>query len=108
MLIFNTPISNRYKYLKINAKTNKNGTFGSYYTSRFGIAGTTSSSDISVTNDLSGYSIIDWTNSSRLTDYNNYTTFTLDISNVTNPQFYVYLHNCDTDFYISKIWLSNY
>ena len=43
----------------------------------------------------------------KLDNVSSYTTYTLDLSNVSNTSYYIYLHNCDTTFYIQKVWLTN-
>lgn len=46
-------------------------------------------------------------NGQSSTDVTSFKTFTLDLSSVKNSTYYVGVHNCDSDFYVQKIWLTN-
>ena len=107
-VVFTKAISNNYRYLKITAKTSKNSTYGTYYKTQFGIkSDTTFDEDAVPLNAIKRFYIINYSDSSKLTNYTSYTTFTLDLSSVTNSSYYIYLYNCDTTAYIQKIWLTN-
>ena len=107
-LSFTQAFSNNYRYLKITARAIKSSTYGEYYGARFGVQSQpTSDNDGVVSNVLLRYIIIDWYYSDKLENYNDYTTFTLDLSSVNASSYYVFLNNCDSKFYIQKVWLTN-
>ena len=104
-LSFTTLFANNYRYLKVTARASKNSNYGTYYLARFGIQSQPTASNIGiVTNVLKNYDLINYSN--KTSNITSYTTFTLDLNGI-NSSYYVYLNNCDTTFYIQKVWLTN-
>lgn len=96
--------NNNYRYLKVIAKTRKNNRWGQYNISRFFVSSSTSTTEGMPDNVLANYFIA---NGQSYTDITSFQTFTLDLSSVKNSSYYVGVHNCDSDFYVQRIWLSN-
>ena len=103
-LVEKQAISNKYRYLKILAKSKKNNRYGSYNISNFFVSSSASTSNGMPNNILKDYFIANGQSSSDITSYQ---TFKLDLSSVKNSTYYVGVHNCDSDFYVQRIWLSN-
>lgn len=96
--------NNNYRYLKVIAKTRKNNRWGQYNISDFFVSSSTSTTEGIPNNVLANYFIA---NGQSSTDITSYQTFKLDLSSVKNSSYYVGVHNCDSDFYVQRIWLSN-
>lgn len=103
-VIFNNTFNNNYRYLKVIAKATRNTTYGNYNVARFFVTKTTTMNDGMPTGVLANYYITD---ESRANSVTSFTTFTLDLNSVTNSTYYVGLHDCDSDYYIQKVWLTN-
>ena len=105
-LVFDTPFSNSYRYLKVVAKATKNSKYGTVHLARYGIMPSINVTEGEPRNMIKNQDIISYI-TGKLDNVSSYTTYTLDLSNVSNTSYYIYLHNCDTTFYIQKIWLTN-
>ena len=105
-LVFNNAFANNYRYLKITARATKSTTYGNYHSAWFGVKASATINNGGLPDVIKQYLIID-KGTGKLDNYSSYTTFTLDLSSVTNSNYYVYLYNCDTLFYIQKVWLTN-
>lgn len=104
-ITFNNAFSNNYRYLKVTARSIKNSSLGNYNISRFFVSNTNTADSIYCPTGILAQSFI--ANGSSSNNVTSYTTFTLDLNSVNNSTYYVGLHNCDSDFYIQKIWLTN-
>ena len=104
-LVFNYSFPNNYRYLKVTARALKTSTYGTYYDAWFGTKNSSTINDGGLPDISTVYRIISVT-TGALTNYNEYTTFTLDLNSLSS-NFYVFLYNCDTSFYIQKVWLTN-
>ncbi len=104
-LVFNYSFPNNYRYLKVTARALKTSTYGTYYDAWFGTKNSSTINDGGLPDASLIYRIISVT-TGALTNYNEYTTFTLDLNSLSS-NFYVFLYNCDTSFYIQKVWLTN-
>jgi len=98
--------ANDYKYIKADVIYIKNKTYGEVYSAEVNAL-----KSIATDNGNAIFNNIVKTNvlisNSKLIDQNSWSTVTLDVSNL-NGTLYVGLHGCDTDYYISKIWLTNH
>ncbi len=103
-VMFKTAFNNNYKYLKVSAKATKSSVHGSYHVARFGIKTDLNAPEGIPSNCIKNNYIIGSASSSNVTTYK---TFSLDLGAVTQNSYYVYLHNCDTFYYVKKVWLSN-
>ncbi|MBD9074478.1 hypothetical protein EGP91_00540 [bacterium] len=103
-LVEKQAISNKYRYLKVLAKNKKNNTYGSYNISRVFVSSSASTSNGMPNNVLANYFIANGQSSPDVTSWQ---TFKLDLSSVKNSSYYVGVHNCDSNFFVQRIWLSN-
>ena len=92
-------------YLKIIAKTSKNNTYGTYNISHLLVSSDqTFLSYYALATTLKSYFVANGQSSSDVTSFQ---TFTLNLNMVKNSVYYVSVHNCDSEFYVQKIWLTN-
>ena len=92
-------------HLKIIAKTSKNNTYGTYNISHLFVSSDqTFLSYYALATALKSYFVANGQSSSDVTSFQ---TFTLNLNMVKNSVYYVGVHNCDSEFYVQKIWLTN-
>lgn len=103
-IIFDNVFNNNYRYLKVIARSIKNSSYGPYNYSAFFVGNVKNANNYMPTGVIKSYTIANQSMGNSVTSY---TTFTLDLNSVNNSTYYVGLNNCDSEFYIKKVWLTN-